>query len=352
MAKSAFCTAMGGRGRYTSSLCSLANTTSCKGVLGTPALVAFPSLASPQAVSKPLSILSAGLNSTEKRASSWSLGLRQAWTTPAGTTRTSPSTSPISSPATRPLRTPEIICVRSCCWGWMCAGTDQPGGAMNSNSKDWPLVCAVVLRNVIRSPVRGFSIVSPRCAITCLLALFPCSLRHNPYSTGRPTPLAAPNSSYPTLVNKSLSQPARRHRAESPLGAPVGDDHRLDVGGILSTRLKCLFGFGEAVMAGHHGVKVDLARRGEVYRRRVGVRVTERARQCDLAGLDERERHARLFVRLHPYHHGGARRPDAANPVAQGPLVARAFDQDVRLQPGLFEGLLGHVQGAGRAELA
>src|SRR5215203_3994208 len=104
----------------------------------------------------------------------------------------------------------------------MCAGTDQPGGPMNSNSKDWPLVSAVVFRNVIRSPVRGFSILSPRCAIRCLLALFPCSLRHNSYSTGRPSPKRCDKAYKNLAVNelRRISLPRTPVNKESLLRPP------------------------------------------------------------------------------------------------------------------------------------
>src|SRR5215210_5365690 len=97
------------------------------------------------------------------------------------------------------------------------------------------------------------------------------------------------------------------------LSVPVRDHHRLHVGGILSTRLESFLCVGEAVVARHHGVQVHLACRGEVDGYRVSVRVAERACQSDLPGLDERERHARLFVRAHSYYYGEARWPDAVD---------------------------------------
>ena len=159
------CSQRGGNAPCTSSSNSWVNRARSRG-LGMPPSIVRPCSARPTAVSKSCSIFSAGRTSTRTSASS-SPTFAKSCFWPAGTTTTSPG------PATTRLRpilkriVPSTTSKRSSWFGWMCwpPGTRRFAGSSRSIASSSPPVFADVWRNVIRSPLAGFSSVCPLCAI-------------------------------------------------------------------------------------------------------------------------------------------------------------------------------------------
>src|ERR687893_2121838 len=136
------------------------------GFLGAPALLVFPSRASPARASMAVSVLSASLKSTRTCTSSSSPAFQAACGAPAGATITSPSPSTRSTPSTRRPSLPERTSKRSSWRGCMWSGpVVQPGEPIQSTWSNSPPVSRAVLRNTVLSPVTWLTSSSPALAI-------------------------------------------------------------------------------------------------------------------------------------------------------------------------------------------
>src|SRR5436190_14843383 len=154
------CTMAGGNGRRTVSKCAFAITASRSG-FGMPFRFVLPSAARANIVSSSASNWRAGRTSQTKWASS-SPAFQNLCGVPAGTVMRWPG------PATsflRPIRKPTLprrTSKRSSWLGCTCAAATKPFGCTKvSITTAWPFVSRLVCRKTMRSPVTGFSMVSP-----------------------------------------------------------------------------------------------------------------------------------------------------------------------------------------------
>ena len=107
------------------------------------------------------SIASAGRTSTRMRASPRP-ALPKPWATPGGASTTSPAPATNVCRPSRKRTHPETTSKRSVWIGCTCGiGTLPPGRRAKSNASSSPPVLAAVWMKVNRSPVTGFSRVSP-----------------------------------------------------------------------------------------------------------------------------------------------------------------------------------------------